>query len=573
MTLNVMAQSGSTDAKKDSLRKIIPTLEWKDRINAYEQLVDIYFNANKDQQTMDSLLVVLHEVDQDAQKNNDTVIQCANRTKILVAYLNINMYDKVIELAPEFLSFIEKNEAWRFYYASSYRYLFEALLNKGETEKAMQTAQNIYDHANARNNIEGLAAANFMMSIAYEKTARMVEAESYVRKSIDLIKDIEKPPLTLSSYYFSLCGILRVQGRYDEALQMTHEYERFIIKMEQYSTLPSSYWINVWKQYSSIYESLRDYGKAEEYLDKIDNLNIGNPVVIRDSYRSRARMFERNKQYEKALEFAEKAYEMPPYLDFTTGNALWIKASILSRMGRVDEAQKCLMEMIDLNDSIRNVDFAKQIDELRVIHEVESITTEKELGQKQLVYSLAGCCLLFVALSIWVIYSRRLQNKNINLVKQIQKKDMMYDEMKADQTELKQLRRLIYQDIDEPEANKEQNDLFNRLNNYMNEEQPYTNPELNRKAIAEALNTNEKYLRNAILKNAGITVNEYIMQYRLKHANKLLRLPAKEYTIEAVAIDSGFGSRNLFYKYYRDNFGLTPTEYRKIARTIGNNTP
>ncbi len=52
---------------------------------------------------------------------------------------------------------------------------------------------------------------------------------------------------------------------------------------------------------------------------------------------------------------------------------------------------------------------------------------------------------------------------------------------------------------------------------------------------------------------------------RLEHARELLSLPNTELTIEAIAIDSGFGSRNTFYRLFREKYGLTPVEFRKLA--------
>jgi len=226
---------------------------------------------------------------------------------------------------------------------------------------------------------------------------------------------------------------------------------------------------------------------------------------------------------------------------------------------------------VDISDSIRNREFNKQLDELRVFHEVDAITAKSELKQKQLVYSLAGSSLLIIALVIWVLYSRRLQKKNIRLVKQILEQDKRYDETKAHLNEIERLRQIAQTSNYLPEEDAEEKDeLFVQLEQYMDEEKPYTNHELNRKMLADMMGTNEKYLRNVIKKYADITVSDYITLYRLKYANKLLMLPAKDYTIETIAIKSGFGSRDQFHKCYRANYELTPNEFRKIIQNQDN---
>ena len=143
----------------------------------------------------------------------------------------------------------------------------------------------------------------------------------------------------------------------------------------------------------------------------------------------------------------------------------------------------------------------------------------------------------------------------------------MYDEIKVIQNETNRLRYIVHENDEKPEEEKigKKDELFVQLERYMNEQKPYTNPGLNRKMLADALNTNEKYLRDAIKNNVNATVNDYITFYRLKYANKLLLLPAEDYTIDAVAMDAGFNSRASFYEYYRATYGLTPNEFRKIV--------
>ena len=49
---------------------------------------------------------------------------------------------------------------------------------------------------------------------------------------------------------------------------------------------------------------------------------------------------------------------------------------------------------------------------------------------------------------------------------------------------------------------------------------------------------------------------------RLDYSLVLLK-DFKHYTIEAVAIDSGFGNVRTYQRIFRDKYGMTPMEYRK----------
>ena len=564
LTTSLVGQNSGNQAKKDSLRIAISALEGAERLEALKQLSFIYYSENQNQQTMDSLLAVYNEMYAEAEKINDTRSLCLIKANTIMAYTDIGMYDKIIGMAPEYIEFIEKHEEWVCLYSAVYPCYSTAWLEKGESEKSIKIAGEMYEHAKARSNDDGMAAAYFQMGVAHENSGRMEDAESYVQQAINLIKDKSETSQVLPNYYFRLCNILNFQQRLNESLQAAHNCEKVVEKLQEQSIrpIPVSYWSTVWKLYSLVYAEMRDFEKSEFYLDKIDELDFGSPVLKKNNYLDRAIILGNRKEYEKALEFVNKAYETAPsYRDYIPGSTLWIKAYILSQMGRVDEAWDCLDYMVLKNDSIRNIEFNKQLDELRVIHEVDTITAQKELNKRQLGYALAGCFILLVSLGMWITYSIRLKRKNVKLALQILEQDKRSQENKAYQNEIEQLRQIAQGSI--PDA-EEKDAAFVQLERYMDEQQPYTNQDLNRKTLAEAVGTNEKYLRDIIKKYTDLTVNDYITLYRLKHANKLLMLPAKDYTIETIAIESGFGSRDQFHKCYRANYELTPNEFRKI---------
>ena len=83
----------------------------------------------------------------------------------------------------------------------------------------------------------------------------------------------------------------------------------------------------------------------------------------------------------------------------------------------------------------------------------------------------------------------------------------------------------------------------------MESEKLYLQPKLNRKALAAKLNTNERYLADAIQIVIGVTVSAFINQYRLKHSMDLL-ISNPLMKIEDVAIESGFTSRVSYFRVF-----------------------
>ena len=99
----------------------------------------------------------------------------------------------------------------------------------------------------------------------------------------------------------------------------------------------------------------------------------------------------------------------------------------------------------------------------------------------------------------------------------------------------------------------------------MEKEKLYTDPTLNRDDLAQRLGTNRTYLMEAVRTYSGnMTVREYIYDFRLKHAAELLSSPSA-LSIDQICYDSGFASRSVFYRLFRQSYGLSPNEYRKLA--------
>jgi AraC-like DNA-binding protein len=91
----------------------------------------------------------------------------------------------------------------------------------------------------------------------------------------------------------------------------------------------------------------------------------------------------------------------------------------------------------------------------------------------------------------------------------------------------------------------------------------YTDADLDRTRLAQLLGTNEHYVTDAISTSAdGKSVNNFLNEYRLRYAAHLLAT-----TKDAVALIaelSGF-SRSSFFRVFSDAYGMSPSEYRKVA--------
>jgi AraC-like DNA-binding protein len=96
-------------------------------------------------------------------------------------------------------------------------------------------------------------------------------------------------------------------------------------------------------------------------------------------------------------------------------------------------------------------------------------------------------------------------------------------------------------------------------------EQPdvFTDPDLDRNRLAQLLGTNEHYVTDAISTCAdGKSVNGFLNEYRVRHAAHLLATTND--SVALIAELSGF-SRSSFFRIFSETYGMSPSDYRKVA--------
>ena len=92
----------------------------------------------------------------------------------------------------------------------------------------------------------------------------------------------------------------------------------------------------------------------------------------------------------------------------------------------------------------------------------------------------------------------------------------------------------------------------------------YTDTDLDRSRLAQLLGTNEHYITDAISTcTDGKSVSGFLNEYRLRYAAHLLATTTD--AVGVIAEVSGF-SRSSFFRVFSDAYGMSPSDYRKVAR-------
>ena len=102
------------------------------------------------------------------------------------------------------------------------------------------------------------------------------------------------------------------------------------------------------------------------------------------------------------------------------------------------------------------------------------------------------------------------------------------------------------------------------LLNKMETEKLYLNEDCSLETISSAFNIPRHHLSNILNTDLKKSFNDFINEYRIKHACLLLTdIQKKDITIEAIGFECGFNSRSCFYRAFKTHTGHTPKEYIK----------
>ena len=146
-------------------------------------------------------------------------------------------------------------------------------------------------------------------------------------------------------------------------------------------------------------------------------------------------------------------------------------------------------------------------------------------------------------------YSRRLKRKN--------------EELWADSTELVRMRDYLNQTSHgEDETEKLDRLLTEKAVKVV--EAHLREPDFDVQKLAEGMNMSRSTLSRKLKAVTGDTPLDFIRRIKMKHACRMLEDPGRN--VSEVAADLGFQNRKYFTACFKEQFGVTPSEYQKNAR-------
>ena len=294
-------------------------------------------------------------------------------------------------------------------------------------------------------------------------------------------------------------------------------------------------------------EALYLQHRKSDNLSHTDILVEGRYLAMTGRYDEAVRLYRRSDSLYRAIG--------GPVTNAYVNSRMALQYDALQKAGRITEALALGDRMRELTDSIRVQERLADIQQQQLIRQKEEEIIKRRQSLMVLLIVLIAALLIciLIACLLWRshIFNKELSAKNRKLYEEIEQR------RQAQQQEMAQLKAAPMEQLTTEQQ------LYRRLCSLMEEKKLYTDESMNRETLAQMLGTNEKYVEQAIRQcSKGETVGEFINRYRMENVARLLK--TTDEPISIIGEVSGIPSRSTLARLFRNAYGMTPTEYRKI---------
>ncbi len=111
-------------------------------------------------------------------------------------------------------------------------------------------------------------------------------------------------------------------------------------------------------------------------------------------------------------------------------------------------------------------------------------------------------------------------------------------------------------------------DIINKAKSYIENNELYKKEKLSLTELSKSLDTNPKYLSQAINHHLKLSFVDFINNYRVEEAKKqILNDKNSSLTLEAIGQMAGFKSKSAFFRAFKKTTNVTPNQFVKSKRS------
>jgi YesN/AraC family two-component response regulator len=445
------------------------------------------------------------------------------------------------------------------------------------------------------------------LGIAFDKQNRWSEARDAYFQSVRIAEHNGDSSSLMQSYI----NIYKLEGRYDDHNKAIAGFGHLLAYFNrQHDTAYialchlnlSSIYLEKWKRSEFEYhinEALRwceytgdQYGIISALLNKAEGLSrledyTASDEVIKNAVeRCKSLPFEELKlvlklsyasnklrsgvgldEAEKMLnEVSQSASEMGA--EFIGLKLKEEQTIFYARTGRFAEFMESFGSVIREMEANNQQSARRLYEEVQALYENEKLRKEQarlfENVKEQRIWIITLALLLLVVVSAGMIIIRlfiRLRSRTRSLfyvnTELARSKPVVQETVTASET-------------GEPDSEDDRiSNLYEMILVRMEQNKPYLDPNFSLQALGQMMNRSERYVSQAINKMGKTNFNRLVVRYRINEARRLITLHGEAVTMNDVAEQSGFANRISFYRSFREETGLSPTEFLALSLRSG----
>ncbi|WP_455637827.1 helix-turn-helix domain-containing protein [Parabacteroides sp.] len=433
------------------------------------------------------------------------------------------------------------------------------------------------------------------IGLAKQEMGLKAEAETYFIQAIKTQKEVAKNSQDwkeiddLIYSYGTLIMFYMENRKHKEAIALLPDYDKLMVKLGTCPNLPEGVcdmrYSSLYAAFANIYALDGELGKAKQYYKKYLQTNYSSTPEGRGM---RIDYLLNTGQYQEALLYIKKDKQDMIAAGDTMSNdythyTLRHEAEAYIGLKNYQAAAENYKKMFILSDSLNSNEKQNTALELATLYE----TNEKDLQIKEQRIQLHQTRIILIAATgmfilsliiIWLIVHnlRVSRRKNRIMAGQIDELLASHDSLLKAKEEIRTLSTPLLEKNKIPQEEPPLTDatetvmqaLFEELDTLVTKEQLFLNPDINRDMLTKRMHIQKNVFAQIIQLYGHTNFNGYINNKRLEYSIRLLK-DYHNYTIQAVANDSGFNNVRTYYRTFREKYGMSPAEYRDTP--INNN--
>ncbi len=542
----------------DIFAKLETANDNKQKVNLLNDLAFRYFGFIND-----SAKIVLDEAMKLSEE--EQYIYGIVRTLIGYAYFEItnDNYPQCIFYLDEAMSYYDQIEKKKLY-GSCYNAYGIAYNELGEYDKALKYYQMAYDNMVDQGRDASPILAN--IGIIYNKQFNFSKGLEYFNKALGGAEKIENPYQiigireAIATSYAEMKEYKKAISEYKKIIALAENVGIKETKALAYGNLGRSYYYDDDMENAIVFleKGIKIFRETNENKSLISDLCILGEI------------YAKKNKLQKAKNLLTEAEQIASEIGTTDKLAAVLEswAVYFEESGEYIKSIDSYKKFVRLNDSLyaekqnskialleTKFNFRQQKKEIELLNAENKLQVEKAQRHKQRAnfFIMLGILLIGIVVLVFLQYrktkrtNRQLTKKNLELMKAENKND----ELKKSASNY---------------ADAHKDELVEKVENIMIQEKVFTNPGITIDDLAAKLNTNRSYLSQIINRHFNSNFKSYINTHRISEARRLLVNPEfKNFTIEAIATEVGFGSKSVFNETFKRETGLTPSVFQRNA--------